>query len=70
MATKTKNDPKLGVILTTGVYPLKQFQELTGMGDDALRAARAQGLKVRQNGRRKVICGWEFEQFLTRQQAD
>jgi hypothetical protein len=48
------------------VYPLKAFQQLTGLGDAAMRRARRQGLAVFKVGRQSFIRGADFYAFLPR----
>lgn len=61
----TATSEGLGVIEAASTYPLPLFKRLTGLSDHALRQARRRGLKVRRSGRRRYVCGADFQQFLT-----
>ena len=52
------------VIETSKVYPLKDFQRVTGMGVAALREARRKGLLVRRVGLRSFIRGEDFDAYV------
>ncbi|MSR58423.1 MAG: hypothetical protein EXS05_12350 [Planctomycetaceae bacterium] len=45
-------------------YPISVFCKRSGLGEAALRSARAAGLKVRYAGGRAYIIGADFLEFL------
>ena len=52
------------VIETSKVYPLAEFQRVTGMGTAALREARKKGLIVRRVGLRSFVRGEDFDDYV------
>lgn len=63
-------DQSLGAIESAAVYPLPEFQRLSGLGEAALRKARRQGLTVTAIGRRRFIRGTDFHEFIGKRTAD
>lgn len=63
-------DQALGAIESAAVYPLPEFQRLSGLGEAALRKARRQGLSVTTIGRRRFIRGADFHEFIGKRTAD
>lgn len=49
------------------IYPLKHFQQVSGLKDQALRTARSRGLQVRRCGNRCFVLGRDFLQYLVEQ---
>lgn len=52
------------VILADASYPLAVFCKRTGMGADAVREHRRQGLKVRRAGNYLFVLGKDWLEFL------
>lgn len=57
MPTQTTN---LGAIHAEAIYPLPEFQRLTGLGESAMREARRRGLVITTIGRRRYVRGADF----------
>lgn len=57
-------------IRADSVYPLSDFQRLTGLGPKATRAAARRGLKIVRIGRRSYVRGQSFIEFVDRQAAE
>ncbi len=51
-------------IQADSVYPLGQFQRLSGLKEWGLRKATKQGLRVRKCGRNKFVLGKDWIDFL------
>lgn len=51
-------------IRADAVYPLPDFQRITGLGPRATRAAQRDGLKVVRVGRRSYVQGKSFLEYL------
>jgi hypothetical protein len=51
-------------------YPLATFKAISGMGDNALRRARRQGLRVLNSGRQAYVTGADFIAFLAASGSD
>ena len=56
----------LGAIHAEAIYPLPEFQRLTGLGEAALRQARRRGLVITTIGRRRYVRGADFYQHVGR----
>jgi hypothetical protein len=56
----------LGAIQAEAIYPLPEFQRLTGLGEAAMRKARRMGLVVTSIGRRRYVTGKNFYEFIAR----
>lgn len=56
----------LGAIQAEAIYPLPEFQRLTGLGEAAMRKARRMGLVVTSIGRRRYVRGRDFCKFVER----
>ncbi len=54
----------LAPIEAGATYPLPIFQQRSGLGKDAMRAARRNGLKVIRLGGRAFVRGSDFSEFL------
>ena len=54
----------LGAIQAEAIYPLPEFQRLTGLGEAAMRKARRRGLVVTSIGRRRYVRGKDFYEFI------
>jgi hypothetical protein len=61
--------PTHGEIRADAVYPLPDFQRLTGLGPKAVRAAKRDGLSVVRVGRRSYVRGISFLEYLERKAA-
>ena len=46
------------------VYPLAEFERITGLKRHAMRQARKQGLRVCRLGNRAYVRGEDFSEFL------
>jgi hypothetical protein len=60
---RRSTNANLGPILTTAIYPLPLFMELTGLSNAAMRQARRKGLKVYTVGRRSYVRGQDWSDF-------
>lgn len=56
----------LGAIQAEAIYPLSEFQRLSGLGEAAMRKARRMGLMVTSIGRRRYVRGKDFYEFIER----
>jgi hypothetical protein len=56
----------LGAILAEAIYPLPEFQRLTGLGEAAMREARRKGLVITAIGRRRYVRGADFYEHVGR----
>lgn len=54
----------LGAIHAEAVYPLAEFQRLTGLGEAAMREARRKGLAICTIGRRRFVRGADFHDHV------
>lgn len=54
----------LAPIQSGSTYPLNEFARRAGLGKQALRTARRQGLKVRRLGNRSYVRGDDFHEFV------
>lgn len=54
----------LSPIQSDSTYPLTEFARRAGLGKQALRTARKQGLKVRRLGNRSYVRGNDFHEFI------
>ena len=52
------------VICADKAYGLATFQTLAGLGTDAMRECRRQGLPVRRVGRRSFVLGADWLRYL------
>ena len=53
-----------GAIDPTKLYPLGEFQRVSGLSTAAVRSARREGLVVRYVGRTALILGRDFVEFV------
>ena len=56
--------PQRGAVSVNDIYPLAEFQDLTGLTDSAMRSARRRGLRVRRCGKRAFVWGQDFLDYL------
>ncbi|MCC7419535.1 MAG: hypothetical protein IT428_04600 [Planctomycetaceae bacterium] len=57
-------DDGLGIIRSGESYPLSIFGRLVGLGKAALRQARREGLKIRQQGNRSFVLAEDWHEHL------
>lgn len=57
---------KSGEVLSNGAYTLPDFQDRTGLGRDAMRAARRKGLRVIRLHNRVFIRGSDWLDYLSK----
>lgn len=69
MTSDDRSNPKQRIIESSSIYPLRDFQKMTGLGDAAMRAARRRGLHVVRVGRNKFVRGSDFYQYLEQEKA-
>jgi hypothetical protein len=53
-----------GVVSTQAIYSLEALMERLDVGEQWLRSARREGLRVRYHGKRAFVVGADLEQFL------
>ena len=69
MTSDGRSDPKQRIIESSSIYPLRDFKNMTGLCDAAMRAARRQGLQVVRVGRNKFVRGSDFHKYLGQAKA-
>jgi hypothetical protein len=65
-ATARPRPDSLGAIHAEAIYPLPEFQRLTGLGEAAMREARRRGLVITKIGRRRYVRGADFYEHVGR----
>jgi hypothetical protein len=65
-STARPSPASLGAIHAEAVYPLPEFQRLTGLGEAAMREARRKGLVITAIGRRRYVRGADFYEHVGR----
>ncbi len=53
-----------GVVSTQAIYSLEALMDRLDVGEQWLRSARREGLRVRYHGKRAFVVGVDLEQFL------
>jgi hypothetical protein len=65
-STAQPRPSSLGAIHAEAIYPLPEFQRLTGLGEAAMREARRKGLVITAIGRRRYVRGADFYDHVGR----
>ena len=61
---KDPSPSKLGPIAPDVLYPLPELQARSGLGTDAMRTARRQGLLVHYTAGRAFVLGSDFIRYV------